>query len=131
MSIKFPAHGDITKLFPDGQVGLHDIMILKKISEKCTDTDFGHKPMSRKEWTEWIPTDEDVPSLVESIKFWRSCYPKRHKRDWGMLDHELFAESLKKEIICIDLLQKVPSMSMKNFYKRFNKRQHQIRKGTF
>ena len=48
MSIKFPAHGDITKLFPDGQVGLHDIMILKKISEKCNSTDFGHKPMSRK-----------------------------------------------------------------------------------
>ena len=114
------AIGDITKLFPDGSLELSDIVILKRISRHCQTNDFGHDCKTTQEWKSWNPTNEDIPSLIESIRFWESLFPKRHKNKWGPIDFQIYSECQKKSIICQTLLSRTPKIQETMFYNSLN-----------
>lgn len=65
------------------------------------------KKMTWDEWNSWEPGDDDIPALVESIKFWSmEALPKGDERTWNKLQREIVNECRKKELICYELLGK-------------------------
>ena len=101
---------DLQSFYPDGHVSLPELMMLKKLSNTIKEKDYDVKHMTKQEQQEWRPTDDDIPSLVESIKFWNSCQPKRPEKEWGSLDYQISLEASAKESLCLGMLAKIPSM---------------------
>jgi hypothetical protein len=98
-------------IYPEGgHVTLPELMLLKKLSSTIREKDYDVKHMTKQEQKDWQPTDDDIPSLVESINFWHSCQPKRPEKEWGALDYQLSIEAQMKEDLCLGLLAKIPSM---------------------
>ena len=103
----------VRRLHPTGVVEVHELMLLKKLSRTIEENDWGCRHMSTPAMKKWRPTDDDIPSLVESIKFWQLCQPKRPENEWGALDYKLSREATKKEKACLVLLEKCPSMRLR------------------
>lgn len=103
----------VKRLHPNGVVEVHELMLLKKLSSTIEENDWGCKHMTIRAMKKWRPTDDDIPSLVESVKFWQLCQPKRPENEWGMLDYKLSREATKKEKACLVLLDKCPSMRLR------------------
>jgi hypothetical protein len=62
----------------------------------------------RRDVSNWNPTDDDIPELVESIKFWDNLI--QVKRRTGITDKVMKAAQLKKNIL-LDCLSRTPNMS--------------------
>tara|TARA_R110001606_G_scaffold160760_1_gene304759 strand:+ start:979 stop:1365 length:387 start_codon:yes stop_codon:yes gene_type:complete len=101
---------DLENLYPGGNVSLPELMLLKKLSKTIEEKDYGVKHLTKRQQREWQPIDDDIPSLVESINFWRSCQPKRPEKEWGAVDYQLSIEAAMKEQLCLGLLAKITSM---------------------
>ena len=64
--------------------------------------------MTWDEWQAWIPTEDDIPSIVESIKYWGMIgHPKKPRNQWSPIEREIYLECRKKEMICYELLGRV------------------------
>tara|TARA_R110002126_G_scaffold104034_1_gene237330 strand:+ start:70 stop:438 length:369 start_codon:yes stop_codon:yes gene_type:complete len=100
----------VKRLHPNGIVEVHELMLLKKLSQTIKVNDWGCRHMTKGAMKKWRPSDEDIPSLVESVKFWQLCQPKRPENEWGALDYKLSREATMKEEACMKLLKKCPSM---------------------
>ncbi len=81
-------------------------MIHRKLERyEHPDYEIEHKVMTWDEWQSWEPTEDDTPSLVESIKYWSiDALPKGDKNKWNKLQREYAMECYKKELICYELL---------------------------
>ncbi len=63
--------------------------------------------MSWGEWNNWEPTEDDLPRIIESIKYWSGdALPRGDKKNWNKLQKEIANECYKKELICYELLGK-------------------------
>jgi hypothetical protein len=70
--------------------------------------EYEHKPMSWSQWQSWYPTEEDIPSLVESIKYWGMIgQPQKPRDQWSPIEKKIYIECKKKEIILYELLGRV------------------------
>ena len=90
----------------------HQKRVTKLLRRKARDyaDDQGHQYYACHDHEMWLPTREDVPSLVESIKFWKSVRPPGRAEDWNDFQVQMYLEVKKKEMICYSLLGKVPDM---------------------
>ena len=71
--------------------------------------DFEYVDMKFIDCTNYVAKEEDIPSLVESIKFWSEAKPKKDKKFWTKLDYEIESERMKKELILIQMLGSFPN----------------------
>lgn len=63
--------------------------------------------LSWEEWNSYEPTPDDIPSLVESIRYWATiALPKGDKNTWNKLQYEIANECYKKELILYEMLGK-------------------------
>jgi hypothetical protein len=87
---------------------LVDQILTRKLNNyEHEDFEVEQKKMTWDEWNNWEPGDDDIPSLVESIKFWSiEALPKGNKSTWNKLQREIANECYKKELICYELLGK-------------------------
>ncbi len=91
-------------------------ILARRCETYCKDNeDFEYINMKIGEWCDWIPTEEDIPSLVESIKYWKSVTDDmtRNMGDaeaWSDLSCKIYVEATKKEKICVELLGRIPDM---------------------
>lgn len=83
-------------------------MLRRKAVQYAGDNGHAYYPVVDHEM--WLPTEEDVPSLMESIKFWRSVMPPGDAETWSDIQTKTYLEAKKKEMICYSLLGKVPDM---------------------
>ncbi len=88
----------------------------RKCQTFCEDyEDYEYEEVKICKWENWIPTEEDIPSLVESIKYWKSVTDDmtRNMGDaeaWSDLSCKIYVEATKKEKICVELLGRIPDM---------------------
>ena len=67
--------------------------------------------MTFEEFNSWKPTEEDIPGLVESIKFWTNCKPKGERDTWSKLQFKLYCEASKKEKMLLNSLSKIQNIT--------------------
>ncbi len=80
---------------------------IKELNEAHDYLEYVEKPMERSEWMNWEPEEDDIYSLVESIKYWsQTAYPKRPRSEWGEVDMALAVKCKEKELVCLELLGK-------------------------
>lgn len=77
--------------------------------------DFEYSNMTIGEWIDWNPTEEDIPSLVESIKYWKGITEDMTRKlgnadAWSEMSCKIYVEAVKKEKICVELLGRIPDM---------------------
>ena len=63
--------------------------------------------MTFEEFNSYEPTEEDIPSIVESIRFWGTkCRPKGKEDTWNKLQREIANECYKIELMLYEMLGK-------------------------
>lgn len=82
----------------------------RKCQTFCEENDYDYEEVKISKWGDWVPSQEDIPSLVESIKYWMSVRPPGDAEGWSSLQCKLYFEAVKKEKICVELLGRVPDM---------------------
>jgi len=92
-------------------------ILARRCETYCDDNkeNFEYINMSISEWENWIPTEEDIPSLVESIKYWKSVTDDMTRKlgdaeGWSDMSCKIYVEAVKKEKICLELLGRIPDM---------------------
>ena len=90
----------------------HQPMVTKLLTRKCRDycDDNEHEYFHLKDHESYVPTEEDIPSLVESIKFWQKQRPTGESKRWTPLKWQLYYQIKQKELICCAMLGKIPGM---------------------
>ena len=89
-----------------------DKVLANKCKAFCDERlDYEYCPMTLSEFDEWKPTTEDVPCLVESIRFWADLKPRGDKVEWSQLQFKLYCEAAKKEKMLLHTLGKVKDIS--------------------
>jgi len=89
---------------------LADDILTKKCESYCEENDYTYTHMTLSEYKAWKPTEDDLPSLVESIRFWNNLKPKGEKHTWTQLQFKLHCEATKKEKMLLALLEKIPNI---------------------
>jgi len=85
-------------------------ILARKCQKYCDESeDFEYLNMKFRDCTEFVAEEEDIPSLIESIKFWSEAKPKKPKKKWTKLDYALEEERHKKEMILIQMLGSFPN----------------------
>lgn len=82
----------------------------RKCQAFCEENEYDYEEVKICKWEDWVPSQEDIPSLVESIKYWMSVRPPGDAEEWSSLQCKLYFEAVKKEKICVELLGRVPDM---------------------
>ena len=85
-------------------------ILARKCQAFCEENDYDYEEVQICKWEDWVPTQEDIPSLVESIKYWMSVRPPGDAEGWSSLKCKLYLEAVKKEKICVELLGRIPDM---------------------
>ena len=89
---------------------MEDQILERKCKKFCESRGYEYEEMEICYWTELQPDEDEIPSLVESIAFWKQTRPKGDRSKWTELQHKLEIEAIKKEDICTDLLARIPVM---------------------
>ena len=82
-------------------------ILSKKVEDHCERNDYD--VFELKDHTNFNPSQDMIPSLIESIRFWESQKPKGNPNDWNKLKWTLFYQIKAKIAICRDLLGKADS----------------------
>jgi hypothetical protein len=91
---------------------LADNILKTKCKNWCDEKiEYDYTHMTFSEFNNWTPTEEDIPDLVESIRFWSDLKPKGNKETWTDLQFKLFCETVKKEKMLLAALGKIKHMS--------------------
>jgi len=90
-------------------------ILARRCETYCDNEDFEYSNMTIGEWSDWIPTEEDIPSLVESIKYWKGITEDMTRKlgnaeAWSEMSCKIYVEAVKKEKICVELLGRIPDM---------------------
>lgn len=83
-------------------------MLERKAETYCDKNEFEYEYMASP--SEFKPTQEDIPSLVESIKFWSTICPYGHTDDWNDMKCRVYLEAKKKETMLIEMLGGIEGM---------------------
>ena len=82
-------------------------ILTKKVEVYCEENGFEVERIRNPD--NYNPTKEMIPSLVESVKFWKNQRPKGRSKNWTKLQWTLYWQIKSKELICLDLLAKADS----------------------
>lgn len=95
----------------DWNCPLANTILQKKCQSFCEENDYEYDPKTFEEFNSWVPTEEDLPGLVESIKFWSNLKPKGEKDNWSKLQFKLYCEATKKEKMLLNALSKITNIT--------------------
>ena len=95
----------------DWNCPMANTILAKKCISFCEENDYEYSPMTFEDFNSWEPTEEDIPGLVESIKFWTNLKPKGERDTWSKLQFKLYAEAVKKEKMLLNTLNKVENIA--------------------
>ena len=89
---------------------LADQVLAKKCQQYVEKHDHEYGPMSFEDFNAWKPTEDDIYSICESIKFWSNTKPKGEKETWTKFQFKVYCEAVKKEKMLTKKLGEIPSM---------------------
>lgn len=97
-------------------------ILARKCQRYCDESeDFEYTGMKFMDCVNYKAKEEDIPSLIESIKYWSEAKPKKDKKFWTKLDFTLEDERMKKELILIQMLGSFPNWFDKTLIKKIRK----------
>ncbi len=98
-------------------------ILARKCKKHCNESeDFYYTGMKFMDCVNYKAKEEDIPSLIESIKYWSEAKPKKDKKFWTKLDYTLEDERMKKELILIQMLGSFPNWFDKSLIKKIRKK---------
>lgn len=83
-------------------------MLERKAETYCDKNEFEYEYMQSP--SEFKPTQDDIPSIVESIKFWSTICPPGVTDDWNDTKCRIYLEAKKKETILLEMLGGIEGM---------------------
>lgn len=93
-------------------------ILARKCQKYCDQDDFEYVHMKFRDCTEFVATEDDIPSLIESIKYWSNAKSKKPQKKWTQLDWKIENERHKKEMILIQMLGSLPNWFDKRVIKK-------------
>ncbi len=90
---------------------LADEILAKKCKTFCEEKDYEYDSVPLAEFNSWVPTEEELPGLIESIKYWSNVKPKGEKHNWSKLQFKLYCEASKKEKMLLNALSKISNIT--------------------
>ena len=84
-----------------------DIKFFQHAVKEFDDYELIPVELSFEEWNNYEPTEDDLPSIMESLKYWATAaLPPGEAKNWNKLQCEIANECNKKELILYELLGK-------------------------
>jgi len=88
---------------------LVDAMLNRKAENYADNNGFEYEYMPTP--SQFKPTDDDIPSIIESIKFWSTICPSGHTGDWNDIKCKLYLEAKRKETMLLTMLGGIEGMN--------------------